>query len=123
MPKPVISTEGFNKLIAKAFDESLSALGTPAKEAVYKYLEETFDLKKWEIPYRTEVVEKVIEKIFGAGATPLEQLIKKNLVKKLESTCIVVGLPEYLNTVATYNRLKKENTAKLNERLNSQNYK
>ena len=112
MPKPVISTEGFNRLIAKAFDESLSALGTSSKEAVYKYLEETFGLKKWEISYRTEVVEKVIEKIFGAGATPLERLIKKNLMKKLESTCIVVGLPSYLNTIATYNRLKKEKPVK-----------
>ncbi|MGF3523252.1 MAG: hypothetical protein ACQXXJ_09215 [Candidatus Bathyarchaeia archaeon] len=108
MPKPVVSTEGFNRSIAKAFDESLSTLGTSSKDAVYKYLEETFGIKKWEIPYRTEVVEKVIEKIFGTGASPLEQLIKKNLLKKLESTCIIVELPAYLNTIATYNRLKRE---------------
>lgn len=108
VPKPVVSTEGFNRLIAKAFDESLSTLGASSKDAMYKYLEETFGIKKWEIPYRTDVVEKVIERIFGTGATPLEQLIKKNLLKKLESTCIVVGAPAYLNTIATYNRLKRK---------------
>lgn len=107
MPKPVVSAEGFNRLIAKAFDESLATLGNSSKDAVYKYLEEAFGVKKWEIPYHTDEVEEVIEKIFGIGAFPLEQLIKKNLLKKLESTCIVVGLPTYLNTLATYNRLKR----------------
>ncbi len=108
MPKPVVSNEGFNKLIAKAFDESLSSLGEPSKEAIYKYLDETFNLKKWEIPYRIDVVERVIEKIFGVGASPLECLIKKNLLSKIESTCILVELPAYLDTVATYNRIKKK---------------
>lgn len=107
MKKPVLSTGGFDKLLATAIDESFSSLGEPSKVALYNYLEASWKLKKWEIPRQINSFEAALEKIFGVGAQSLENLIMKRLQAKIQPTCIVVELPVYLDTLATYNRLKK----------------
>lgn len=106
--KPVLSVEGFDKLVSKAVDESLAVLGEPSKAIIYKYLTETLNFKKWEIPHHIDYFEKVLEKIFGDGAFHIESLIKKNLKKKMDSTCILVELSAYFDTASMYNRFKKE---------------
>lgn len=107
MKKPVVSTVGFDKLLATAIDESFSSLGEPSKVALYNYLEASLKLKKWEIPHQINAFEAALEKIFGMGAQSLESLIMKRLQTKMQTTCIIVELPAYLDTLATYNRLKK----------------
>lgn len=86
-------------IIRNAVDESLSLLGTPGKELMYFHLENSFDLKKQEIPVRLEKFADAIHIVFGSGASLLEDIIVRKLrqsqnpdfskAKDLES--IVIG--------------------------------
>jgi len=69
----------FDGLLLKAIDEGLASLGNSPKRVVYFYLEKRFDIKKREIPYKTEEFVEALEKIFGLGAKFLEILIIKRL--------------------------------------------
>jgi hypothetical protein len=73
----------FDKLLIEAIDEGLSAVGESPKAAIYYHLENSFDVKKREIPKKVEVFEDAIQKIFGVGADYLEVLIMKRLYEKI----------------------------------------
>jgi len=73
----------FDKLLLEAVDEGLSSLGESPKQAIYFYLEKSFNIKKQEIPYKIEAFADAIEKIFGLGANFLENLIVKRLYEKV----------------------------------------
>lgn len=76
----------FDKLLMKAIDEGLSALGESSKQAIYFHLEKGFNVKKEEIPDKVEVFAIAIEKIFGLGANFLEILIRQRLHKILNGS-------------------------------------
>lgn len=78
MPK-----QSFEKLLLEAIDEGLSSLGNSPKQAVYFYIEKKFNVKKREIPYKTEEFVDALEKIFGLGAKFLEILIIRRLYEKV----------------------------------------
>lgn len=78
MPK-----QSFEKLLLKAIDEGLSSLGNSPKHAVYFYIEKKFNVKKREIPCKTEEFVDALEKIFGLGAKFLEILIIRRLYEKV----------------------------------------
>jgi len=72
----------FRKLLLEAVDEALSSLGDSVKQAIYFHLEETFKIKKQEIPDRIEEFTNAIEEIFGLGAKLLEIRIMTSFYEK-----------------------------------------
>lgn len=73
----------FRRILMSAVEESLSSLGDSPKQAIFYHLESSFKIKKENIPLSlTEFVE-ALEKIFGPGASYLEQLITKRLYEKM----------------------------------------
>lgn len=73
----------FEQLLAEAVDESLSSLGSSAKQAIYYHLEKLFHIKKAEIPFKIEEFTIAIEDIFGEGAQLLEIQMMKCLHQKV----------------------------------------
>jgi hypothetical protein len=102
----------FEQLLLEAVDEELTSLGESSKQALYFHLEKGFNVKKDEIPYKTEAFVDAIEKIFGLGANYLEILIMKRLYEKIGQGVKVDGckdltFTEYV-TVAKRSFLVKE---------------
>lgn len=73
----------FETLLLEAVDEQLTSLGESSKQALYFHLEKGFNIKKDDIPYKTEAFVTAMEKIFGMGADYLEILIMKSLHDKI----------------------------------------
>ena len=92
MPKPVLSVQGFNKLVLDAIDESLLSLGQASRDALIGYLNSSFGLNKWETLTQADAIEalfKSLRRIFGEAASPLEKLIAINLRKKMQPVSIL----------------------------------
>jgi len=73
----------FDKILLEAVDEQLASLGESSKQALYFHLERGFNIRKKEIPKKTEAFVNAMEKIFGMGADYLEILIMKKLHEKI----------------------------------------
>jgi len=73
----------FEKILLEAVDEQLASLGESSKQALYFHLERGFNIKKHEIPHKTEAFVTAMEKIFGQGANYLEILFMKKLHEKI----------------------------------------
>lgn len=73
----------FEKILLEAVDEQLTSLGESSKQALYFHLERGFNIKRHEIPAKTEAFVSAMEKIFGQGANYLEILIMKRLHEKI----------------------------------------
>jgi len=73
----------FEKILLEAVDEQLASLGESSKQALYFHLERGFNIKKHEIPQKTEAFVTAMEKIFGQGANYLEILFMKKLHEKI----------------------------------------
>jgi len=73
----------FEKILLEAVDEQLTSLGESSKQALYFHLERGFNIKRNEIPRKTEAFVSAMEKIFGQGANYLEILIMKRLHEKI----------------------------------------
>ena len=73
----------FEKILLEAVDEQLTSLGESSKQALYFHLERGFNIKRQEIPKKTEAFVSAMEKIFGQGANYLEILIMKRLHEKI----------------------------------------
>ncbi|MDH7563796.1 MAG: hypothetical protein QHH24_02790 [Candidatus Bathyarchaeota archaeon] len=78
-----MAPNSLDKVLLSAVDESLSSLGDSSKQAIFFHLENTFQIKKENIPASLTEFTNALEGIFGSGATYLEQLIAKNLCRKL----------------------------------------
>ena len=72
----------FEKLLLEAIDENLASMGESPKQAIYYHLEKGFNVKKQEIPCKTEAFVLAVEKLFGIGANFIESLILKKLYEK-----------------------------------------
>ena len=77
------SHRGFEKILLEAVDEGLSLLGESSKQALYFYLENSYQIKRGDIPRRIDGFVEAIETIFGAGGRILELLIMKRLYRKV----------------------------------------
>jgi uncharacterized protein YjgD (DUF1641 family) len=75
----------FEKLLVDAVDESLSSLGESPKQAIFFHLENTFKIKKQEIPGKIASFDQALRKLFELGADFLETLIVKKLCEKADS--------------------------------------
>jgi len=74
----------FEAPIIEAVDESFSPFGHSSKQAIYFHLENTFKIKKREIPYKIEEFADAIEQIFGAGAKLIKIRIIEALHKRIQ---------------------------------------
>ena len=75
--------KNFSEMLLAAVEESLSSLGDSPKQAILFHLEASFQIKKEHIPENITEFTKALEKIFGPGASYLENLIVKRLHEKL----------------------------------------
>jgi hypothetical protein len=72
----------YEAIIIEAVDEVFSSLGQSCKQALYFQLENTFKIKKQEIPLKIEDFANAIEQIFGIGAKFIEMKIIEVLHEK-----------------------------------------
>lgn len=97
----------FEKLLVEAVEESLSSLGESPKQAIFFHLENTFKIKKQEIPNNIDSFDQALKKLFGPGAAFLETLIAKRLCEKADS--IFEGAPPkeacFKETIASIKRM------------------
>ncbi len=77
----------FDFMLLEAVDEALSILGESVKKSVYFHLEETYKIKRYEIPNKIEEFSDALEKMFGIGARYLEILVMKKFYPKIQITC------------------------------------
>jgi hypothetical protein len=76
-------SSSFGRLLVQAVDEGLSTFGEFVREAVYSCLEDTFGIRKDDIPRKVEAFSDALGKIFGDAARLLEIQIMKNLYRKV----------------------------------------
>jgi hypothetical protein len=101
----------FETAMIKAVDQSFSPFGHSSKQAIYFHLENTFKIKKQEIPCKIEEFVDAIEQIFGAGAKLIEIRIIETLHERIED---FVHLPkkgelvftEYVANLRAYLKLR-----------------
>jgi len=82
----------------EAVDEVFSSIGHSCKQAIYFRLENTFKIKKQEIPLKIEDFANAIEQIFGIGAKFIEMKIIEVLHEKTQD---FVYFPEKEDLVFT----------------------
>ena len=73
----------FNAVLLESIDEALSALGKPVKRAIYFHLEQSFGIRKDEIPQRIADFKQALENILGANARVGGDLTEILILKKL----------------------------------------
>ena len=69
----------FDKILLRAIDEALNALGKTVSQAIYFHIENKSGIVKNEIPENLQQFQGGLKEIFGAGAQFIESLIMKNL--------------------------------------------
>ncbi len=72
----------FDAVLLEAIDEIFTSLGNTCKETIYFHLKNTFNIKKQDIPHRTQEFATALEKLFGEGAKFIELRIITTLHKK-----------------------------------------
>ncbi len=73
----------FSQILMSAVEESFSSLGDSPKQAIFYHLESHFKIKKENIPLNLREFAEALEKLFGPGASYLEQLITKRMYDKI----------------------------------------
>jgi len=73
----------FDALLLDSIDEALSSLGESIKRTTYFHLEQSFDIRKDEIPHRIGTFAHALENIFGVGGDLIETTILKKLYEKV----------------------------------------
>jgi hypothetical protein len=72
----------YEAIIVEAVDEVFSSFGQSCRQALYFQLENTFKIKKREIPLKIGDFANAIEQIFGIGAKFIEMKIIEVLHEK-----------------------------------------
>jgi hypothetical protein len=100
----------FQKILVEAVDESLSSLGESPKQSILFHLENTFKIKKQEIPDKIASFDVALQKIFGPGANFLEMLIVKKLSEKTDLDVRGLAPKEagFAETVAAMKKLMEQ---------------
>ena len=73
----------FNVAIIDTVDEIFFSFCNIDKDAFYRHLEDTFKIKKQEIPFKIAGFADAIEQIFGVGAKLIEIRIIETLHKRI----------------------------------------
>ena len=80
------TTKSFQRILLEAVDEALASLGENVKTSIYFHLEESFKVKRHDIPQKIDVFSDALERIFSPGARHLEILFIKSLHAKIGVT-------------------------------------
>lgn len=75
--------KGFSSLFLEAVDETFASLGESCRRSIYVHLENSFRIKREDIPSRIEEFARAVESIFGFGAKLVEIEIMKRLHAKV----------------------------------------
>ena len=62
----------FEKALVESINETFASFGPNCAEALYYHLEETFRIKKQDIPNKIEEFADAIEQMFGVSARLIE---------------------------------------------------
>ncbi|MGB9960055.1 MAG: hypothetical protein ACPLKQ_06010 [Candidatus Bathyarchaeales archaeon] len=74
----------WDEILLEAVDEALqTVLGESGKEVIYYYFQNSYAIKKEDIPEKPELFIEFLKKLFGVGAELIENTILKNLCQKL----------------------------------------
>jgi len=100
----------FKALLFESIDEALSSLGDSIKQATNLYLEQSFGIRKDDIPYRISAFAQALENIFGAGGELVETLILKKLYEKIDEvfTPNSPGKTTFLQYISAAERVFRE---------------
>jgi hypothetical protein len=79
-----LSPDDFKKTLLNAIEEGLSSLGDSSMEAIFYHVEDSFQLRKEDIPSNLTEFKQALERIFGPGTPYLEKIIAKCLYERLE---------------------------------------
>ena len=79
------TTSQLDTTIMEAVDESLTAFGESVKQVIYYQLENSYHVRKQDIPRRIEEFVKTVEGIFGIGARLIEMKILETLYARAKS--------------------------------------
>jgi len=97
----------FKVTIIETVDESFSSFSNLDKQAVYLHLENTFKIKKQEIPCKIEDFADAIEQMFGIGAKLVEIRIIEALHKRIPEFVFfpkkgAIGFKEYVASLRAF---------------------
>jgi hypothetical protein len=114
--------DNFDVIIIEAVDEIFSSFGRSCKQAIYFQLENTFKIKKQEIPLKIEDFANAIEQIFGLGAKFIELKILESLHEKIPNFMYSPKIEDLVFTeyVATLRRFFMATNCKFNKCSNLQ---
>jgi len=79
--------ESFEQILLNAIDEALASLGENVKTSIYFHVENTFNIKREDIPQKIGDFSDALERIFSQGAKHLEVLFMKKLHTKIGLVC------------------------------------
>jgi hypothetical protein len=85
----------FDLMLLEAIDEAFSSLGESVKKSVYFHLENTYLVKRPQIPHEINGFSNALDKMFGLGARYLEILIMRRFYPKIKVSCDWQG-PEFI---------------------------
>jgi len=69
--------------LLEAVDHGLLVPGEIVRAAIYARIENSYELKREEIPEKLEAFHRALEDLLGKGVTVMEKLIAKNLYSRL----------------------------------------
>jgi hypothetical protein len=101
----------FETAILDAVDAGFAPFGRFGKQVIYLHLENTFKIKKQEIPYKSEEFADAIEQIFGAGAKLIEIRIIEALHERIQDFVHFpkkgeLAFAEYVDDLRSFLRLQ-----------------
>jgi hypothetical protein len=78
-----LTQNSFSKILLSAVEEGLLSLGKSPKESILFHLEDSFRIKKQNIPKNLPEFKNALEGLFGPGAPYIEKTIARRLHEKL----------------------------------------
>jgi hypothetical protein len=103
-----LSPKNFQKTLLTAVEEGLSTLGDSPKQALLFHIENSFKIKREEIPTNLTEFIKALEKILGPGAPYIEKIILKRLHDKLNLEFENSASLDFLNSVENLRKIFPE---------------
>jgi hypothetical protein len=72
------------EVLLQAVDDALLVPGKIVRAAVYDRIEQSYQIRRDEIPEKLELFHKALLQLLGVGARVMEKLIAKNLYRRLD---------------------------------------
>jgi hypothetical protein len=82
--KSLSDQNNFDKVLGQTVDESLNAIGEPAKKIFYFHIENKYAIKPEDISKNPELFVVALKTLLGAAGTYVESLILKKVCEKYD---------------------------------------